>query len=503
MPIFKKSKPKQDNNHPQPTWKVLLVDDEPEVHNVSRLALGGFEFEGQGIELLSAYSGAEGREVLAQHPDIALAFVDVVMETDDSGLRLVQHIREDLNNKFIRLILRTGQPGTAPERDIIVNYDINDYREKTSFDSTKLYTATYAGLRAYRDIMRIEESRKHLDEYRVGLEKAIDSASRLLKINSLDSLYQASLEQLSALLHTHEQQPKIAFMVRPKGNDFEVLHGINWLQEVPQNIATQLKEACVQEKDLFDTNTFIGYFPTKHGHPTLIYMDNIKPLKELDRRWLEVTTSRITIALDNLYLNREIVDTQMEIIETLGEVVETRSKETANHVKRVSLLSKMLAIKCGLGINEANALYVAAPMHDIGKIAIPDSILLKPGKLEADEWLVMKTHAEIGANIFARSDRPTLKAASIIAGQHHEKYDGSGYPSGLKGEEIHIFGRIVAITDVFDALVHKRCYKDAWPLEKVIDLLKEEKGKHLDPNLVDIFLDNLDEVKKIIQAHPD
>jgi len=146
---------------------------------------------------------------------------------------------------------------------------------------------------------------------------------------------------------------------------------------------------------------------------------------------------------------------------------------------------------------------MATPMHDVGKVAIPDSILLKPAKLDADEWEVMKTHAQIGQNIFIQSKRPVLQAAAIVAGQHHEKFDGSGYPLGLKGEAIHIYGRIVALADVFDALRHKRCYKEAWPLDKVITELKSQEGKHFDPKLLNLFLDNINEVIKIIESYPD
>jgi response regulator RpfG family c-di-GMP phosphodiesterase len=146
---------------------------------------------------------------------------------------------------------------------------------------------------------------------------------------------------------------------------------------------------------------------------------------------------------------------------------------------------------------------MASPMHDVGKVAIPDSVLLKPGKLTEEEFEIMKTHVNIGHEIFARSKRPTLKAAAIVAGEHHEKYNGKGYPNRLKGEDIHIYGRIVALVDVFDALSHSRCYKEAWPIDKVLQLLEEEKGEHFDPRLVELFIQNIDEVQRIMEAYPD
>lgn len=202
-------------------------------------------------------------------------------------------------------------------------------------------------------------------------------------------------------------------------------------------------------------------------------------------------------------LNDEITNTQKEVIYTMGEIAETRSKETGNHVKRVAEYSKVLALKYGLDEKEAELLKLASPMHDIGKVGIPDSILNKPGKLTFDEFEIMKTHAQLGYDMLKYSSKPILKAASIVAYYHHEKYDGSGYPRGLKGEDIHIYGRITAIADVFDALGTDRVYKKAWEDERIFELFRDQKGKHFDPKLVDLFFDNLDEVYKIRDSFKD
>ena len=193
------------------------------------------------------------------------------------------------------------------------------------------------------------------------------------------------------------------------------------------------------------------------------------------------------------HLNKEIVDTQKEVIFTMGAIGESRSKETGNHVKRVAEYSRILALKYGLSVEEAELLKEASPMHDIGKVGIPDSVLKKPAKLNDEEWKIMKTHAELGYEMLKHSNKEILKAASIVAHEHHEKWDGSGYPRGLKGENIHIYGRITAVADVFDALGSDRCYKEAWPIVEIIEFFKEHKGTHFDPKLVDIFFENLDE----------
>jgi PAS domain S-box-containing protein len=202
-------------------------------------------------------------------------------------------------------------------------------------------------------------------------------------------------------------------------------------------------------------------------------------------------------------LNDEIWQTQHEMLSLLGEVGETRSQETGNHVRRVAKFAKLLAELYGLEEEETRLLYSASPMHDIGKIGIPDAILLKPGKLEADEYEIMKTHSLIGYDILKNSNRPLLQAAAIVAREHHEKWDGSGYPNALRGDEIHIYGRITALADVFDALSCERVYKKAWPMEKIIEFVASERGKHFDPNLVDMFMAHIERFVEIAEAYKD
>lgn len=190
-------------------------------------------------------------------------------------------------------------------------------------------------------------------------------------------------------------------------------------------------------------------------------------------------------------LNEEIWQTQHEMLSLLGEVGESRSHETGNHVRRVAKYTKLLGELCGLEEEDIRLLYSASPMHDIGKIGIPDAILLKPGKLDNDEYHIMKTHSAIGHDILKNSARPLLQAAAIIAREHHEKWDGSGYPNALSGANIHIYGRITALADVFDALSCERVYKKAWPMDDIIAFISNERGRHFDPDLVDIFMNHI------------
>ncbi len=196
-------------------------------------------------------------------------------------------------------------------------------------------------------------------------------------------------------------------------------------------------------------------------------------------------------------LQREIEETQKEVVFTMGAIGESRSKETGNHVKRVAQYSKILALYYGMNEKEAELLKQASPMHDIGKVAIPDSILNKPGRFNDEERKIMDTHAKLGFDMLNKSNRPLLKMATTVAYEHHEKWNGKGYPRGLKGEEIHIYGRITALADVFDALGSSRVYKKAWEDERIFKLFKEERGEHFDPKLIDIFFEHLDEFLEV------
>ena len=196
-------------------------------------------------------------------------------------------------------------------------------------------------------------------------------------------------------------------------------------------------------------------------------------------------------------LHTEIENTQKEIILAMGSIGEARSKETGNHVRRVAEYSKLFALKYGLPLKEAEMLKQASPMHDIGKIAIPDNILNKPSRFNKEERLIMDTHAQLGFNMLKYSDRKLLQMAAIVAYEHHEKWDGTGYPNNLSAEGIHIYGRITALADVFDALGSSRVYKEAWTDDRIFKMFKEERGKHFDPKLIDIFFDNLEEFLKI------
>lgn len=250
-------------------------------------------------------------------------------------------------------------------------------------------------------------------------------------------------------------------------------------------------------KILIEKEEWTGIVAFKRTDNSIIHMNtSVSTIFDTNNKLVEYMVVMHDIT-DLIVAQKEIEETQRDVVYTMGAIGETRSRETGNHVKRVAEYSKILAVNYGLDESEAEMLRIASPMHDIGKVGIPDAILNKPGKLTSEEWEIMKTHSELGYEMLQNSKRDILKAAAVVAYTHHEKWDGSGYPNALSAEEIHIYGRITAIADVFDALGSDRCYKKAWSDEDIFQLLKDEKGKHFDPKLVDIFFNSLDQFLEI------
>lgn len=508
----------------EPPWKVLIVDDEEEVHAVTKMVLSDVSFDNRDIVCLSAHSAGEGYRLLNENPDIAVVLLDVVMETNQAGLDLVRRIREDLNNPLVRIVLRTGQPGQAPEREVITRYDINDYKHKTELTAQRLFTTVITALRSYDSLRAIDRSKR-------GLEYIIKISRDLFRIQSLPDFTKQVLGEMAMFAQSDDFSavPALpaaagefrdgknvgALALEVKNGAYTLLAGtanlipadlppgsnLNGL--LPDKLKHLLQSVLDSQENYFSETEYVGYYQSPEGLRRLFYMSTDLPFTRLDHDLITVLTGNIGIALDNLALSREIIETQKEVVLTLGEVVETRMHETANHVARVAEFSYELAKLYGIPDEEAELMRLASPMHDVGKIGIPDSILLKPGRLTDEEMEVMRTHAEIGYSLLCKSQRPILQTAAVIARQHHERWDGNGYPQKLAGEGIHIYGRITAVADVFDALMAKRCYKDPWPLEKVIGLFKEERGKHFDPKLTDLFLDNIAIFTGILAAMPD
>ncbi len=507
--VFKPEDPPEDPLPAKKPWKILIVDDEPEVHSATKLVLDDFEFEGAGLEFISAYSGSDAVQIMEIHDDVAVILLDVVMETQHAGLDVARDVRGRLNNRLVRIILRTGQPGQAPESRVIVEYDINDYKQKTDLTAQRLFTTIYTAIRSFRDIQAIEKNR-------TGLHYIIEASGDLFKQQSIKKLAQGVLTQIAALFSLQDslyiRNEGFTMAQGPEGEcEFIAATGKYSHQGVekeclplPPELESQFRKAIKEKKSCYFKNNFVGYFPTQKNRHHLLYLEDCE--KNMGPEYgdlLDIFTKNVGIAFDNRYLNQEIQETQQEIIHLLGEIVESRSQETAYHVIRVAEYISLLGKTAGYPSSEIDLIKAASPMHDVGKMAIPDAILLKPGKLTPEEFTIMKTHTEIGYKILSASKRKMLKMAADIAYSHHERWDGTGYPRGLKGVEIPLAGRLTCLADIFDALASKRIYKTAWPIDKVFQYLREEKGRIFDPHLVEVALGAKNQILDIRSTYLD
>lgn len=494
------------------TWKVLIVDDEPEIHAVTKLALGDFVFQDKKLEFISAYNGTEAKQFFLEHKDIAVVLLDVVMETDDAGLKVADFVRNEAMNNFTRIILRTGQPGQAPERDVIINYDINDYKSKTELTAQKLFTVVIAALRSYRDIMVIEENR-------IGLEKIISASANLFSIHSLEHFIAGIVQQLASLLGGSKDCAYLTSAVacpRPIDNaDSTDLFVFTGKGEYQNREGERLEDVlsgkqllschiALQKKSLvYEDEYLVAYCKSKSMRGSLFYMSGLpRKLTKTDKHLVELFAQNVQIAFDNVLLNKDIEDTQREIIERIGQALEFHFDE-GKHIQRLVKMVELFGIKAGLSEDDIKLLCLAVPLHDIGKFKIPEVILHKPDKLNDSERKVVQNHADFGYAVLKNSKRPLIKTAALIARDHHEYWNGKGYPRGKSGQDIHIFCRITAIADAYDALRHRRNYKEAWPLEKVIENISQQKGQQFDPMLVDILLQNIDAFEQIISDNAD
>lgn len=495
-----------------PPWKVMIVDDEPGVHEVTKLALQGVAFDKRPLEFISCFSGAEAQTAIAEHPDTALILLDVVMETEHAGLDFARYVREAAHNAIVRIVLRTGQPGQAPERQVILDYDINDYKEKTELTASKLFTLVYSSLRAYRDIITIENNKR-------ALGKIIDSSTDIFKLSSLEKFAEGVLEQISGLvsstpgslfLKSREKTAPNGLAASFDKNGWRRVAGTGRYSDstdLESLLNGQFKELLDKAKAgdgiAFDEHALLAYFEDRLGSRNLLLLDGLGRLGENEIALIEMYMRNVSIALENISLHDDLEQTQREIIYLLGEAVETRSEETGGHVRRVAELSHFLALAHGLSEREADLLQSASPLHDLGKIAMPDSILHKPGRLTPEERTIMCTHAEIGYNLLKPSKREMLKVAAALAYEHHERWDGKGYPQGLQGDEISIYARITSVADVYDALLSRRSYKEPWTEAAALEFLKEEAGTQFDPAIVSLLLDNADKAHAIRERFPD
>jgi len=297
-------------------WKVAVIDDDQAVHEGTRFALSDYVLHGQTLEILSAYSAAEGRALMRAHPDIAAVLLDVIMETDAAGLDLVEYIRNDIKNETVRIILRTGQPGQAPERRVIVQYDINDYKAKTELTADKLFTSLTAALRSYQQLERMVQTRR-------GLEIIIDAASTLYDFKSMQRLAEGVLTQIASLLNVDCAGILVLRDGGAVGDDFSVLAGSGCYSRyigaagsklLDPELRAMVEAAFKRRKHEFFDQRSVLYIRTGSGREVVVLLQAERQLSETDRSLVEIFGSRLSIAFDNVILYQQLheANTQLE-----------------------------------------------------------------------------------------------------------------------------------------------------------------------------------------------
>ena len=311
-------------------WKIAIIDDDHAVHDGTRFALSDYRLNGQGLEILSAYSAADGRQLLRSHPDVAVVLLDVIMETDTAGLDLVEFIREDLKNETVSIILRTGQPGQAPERRVIVDYDINDYKAKTELTADKLFTALTAALRSYLQLQRMVETRR-------GLEIIIEAASALFDFRSMQRLAEGVLTQVSSLLNVdcagilvlrEPDYSQEGFSVLAGSGCYSRFIGSDMSEILDQDLRRLVQEAFTRRRHEFSPQRSVLYIQTLSGREVVVVLEAARQLSDTDRALVEIFCSRFSIAFDNVILYEQLQRANAGLEERVAE--RTQDLTTAN-----------------------------------------------------------------------------------------------------------------------------------------------------------------------------
>ncbi|TAN47133.1 MAG: DUF3369 domain-containing protein [Methylococcaceae bacterium] len=484
------SQPDQDTveHAPRYVWKVLVVDDEPDIRSLTRLNLKNFHFASRELEILEADSAAQARELLTRHRDVAVALIDVVMESDDAGLKLVEYIRNELGNTLLRIIIRTGQPGVAPERYVIDHYDIDDYKDKTELTAQRLYTTVRTAIKAYRDLKTIELNRR-------GLSRVLEVTPDIYRITtaSLSDFFQGVLTQIIGLCRLDES----SFISTIEG----VIVTVDG-----QELTIQARSEAFRSEQRFQTvralclkalengaaslplrnHALVFPLRVRQGIAGFIYVEPTDKLSCADGDLIQMVANQCSSALENLRLHFDLQTSYDHAVDMLAEIAEFKDKTTGRHICRIDSYTRLVALEMGVSPQEAELYGKASRLHDVGKIGIADELLNKTGRLSAAEFEIVKQHTRIGASILSHDH--FLGLARDVALYHHERWDGKGYPEGRLASELPLVTRIVSVVDVFDALISRRPYKEPWSLQDAVAAIAHNAGSQFDPDVVEAFL---------------
>lgn len=466
-------------------WKILIVDDEPEVHAVTRLALSDFQFLGRGLEFYSAESGEAGCALMREHPDAAIILLDVVMETDDAGLKVARYIREELDNHFTRIILRTGQPGQAPERTVIINYDINDYKSKTELTAQKLFTAVMSSLRSYRDIMSIEHSRR-------GLEKILQSSTDLFSEQSIDNFIDGLVQQLSWLIGGARQvlyaevDPEHnpgQFTVRAAfGEEADIMVGRPIKAGLPIEALRELEHVVKTREPFFSDDIAIVY-SLSGARPLggLLCLSGLaRTLNAQERDLLKLFSEQIQLALNNVLREIDSNHFLAQVSERLM-VLERDSLFRADSAQHpASQISAILTDALGLSSDEQEHTALASTLMAI--LSTICEVTLEHEKVEVRVCYERIHRISRGLKNHSNKSVQLLLAA---IDERFERYDGKGFPGLVHGDDLPVTTQVLNLCSVIYAEIGT-----GNSAENTLKKLAAEPEGRFSPHFMDALRDN-------------
>lgn len=488
----------------KPPFKVLVVDPDPSLLAMSRSALDGLSIEGAGVALVGAASAAEARDALQRHPDTALILLEIALDGDRAGLDLVTHLRRDLGNQRTRILVCASDPEIPAEDEAIAANDVGDWRVKAELTPRALRAAVAGQLRTFASLQALAAGRK-------GLARMLVATTGLLEMRTPDVLFPNILPRVVGLLGIgHHALLCIQGDTLPRDRKIRVRASTGrfakWKDVEVSDLGEPRVEAALERlspssETIIEPDFCALRLRANGGITGMIYVEGRNDGTAREWQLLELFRNKCSIAFENALLIEELNTSQKATVLAMGALAEYKDNAASGHLQRIEKLVGSIARELhqrGKFGDELDADFVekvglAALLHDVGMLSVSDATLGMPGELTGIDMQMIQRHTEIGHRILAEAavplrGRSLLSIAAEIARYHHERYDGSGYLEGLRGNAIPIGARIMAVADVFDALITSRQYRGAWPVEEAISWIVERAGRDFDPDVVDAFV---------------
>lgn len=468
-------------------WNVLIVDDDPMVHEVTQSVLNDVIIDDRKVNFIDAYSAKDAIEILKNNDNIAVIFLDVVMETEDAGLSLCEVIRNELNNDMIQIILRTGQPGSNPEKEVVLKYKINDYKEKTELTAQKLFTCLVGAVRSYQGLVKVAQNKS-------GLDKIIAATQQLNKKTSVPLLMDGLLGQLTTIIDYCERSfvfevvnsSSFETLLTPQDVRLMSCFGAENIEHF-DNFLITLKERVVIDRKTYEPSLhdkeYLCSFNYGKKCQYVLYLKAGRSLTLLDLELLHVFSSNIQVALDGLYRHQFVIESQQNTIEQLRKMISGSAECRVLNSRDFTTFCTLLALDFGVSRAQAETFTQAL---EAKRLLLGSEQLTDHPKHSFP--VVERQHIGTAGKI----NQSMLSTTNMLIQHRNERFDGSGYPIGLMGEAIPVMCRVDALARAFFGVVDNTNFRKPWDQTQIDQLFVQESGRHFDPALCEIVRLNLD-----------